>query len=761
MKAMHRCLVLVGLLACGITGAAAQWTVLNAFSSQEIQSHAVDLSLDAVAASLLTHDVEMRRLSYTMPFLGEQAAVSGAVFVPQAPGTSFPVLVYHHGTTFQRLAAPSFKTDLTNLGYAMASMGFLVLMPDYLGLGESPLQHPYCHAQSEADAGWSMLETASALVWDLDVTLNGNLYVTGYSQGGHGAMAMARATPPSALDETLSLKAAAPLSGPYDMAGTQLPWILESPDYSQPAYIFYLLQGWNSVYGTLFESFGLLPPTLRHLAGRFAGWRTFAIHQRHLSGRLDGDVAAWGDGDHGRRGLALEAAAANDVHAWVPSVPLHMRYCTEDEEVLSANATSAYEAMVALGAQDVEAYNLGAFNHNDCALSAIATSVLWFLSMESTTDVEQTGSLEPCVAWETLDVGSPLSRGRTLGRCAIQALPGNRTGGENPQAPMMGSWLLRGCWLVASMAPCFAVAQTTVVTVLDVDSLPLAQAMVQTAEAVVGFTDDQGQLVWDCEGVTSLRVVADGFETASLDPFECTGRPFEVVLQPLERALETAVVEESRESTGARPAEVMDAKRIESVPSSTGIPDLLGTLKTSASVGSNVEGQKGIVSRGGNYDQASILVDGYLLMNATHLFGMLSMFPTGSVSDVRLFVNDKPIDQSFSLGTVVQVGLNESFAPEVKHSGQVLSSVIASEALLQRVSERLFLQFSARRSNLEAIQGLIDQTINTSESREISAVYGFDDVSAKGSVLLGRHKVESVFWSATMTSTTTSTLTQA
>ncbi len=196
--------------------------------------------------------------------------------------------------------------------------------------------------------------------------------------------------------------------------------------------------------------------------------------------------------------------------------------------------------------------------------------------------------------------------------------------------------------MVASMAPCFAMAQTTVVTVLDVDSLPLAQAMVQTAEAVVGFTDDQGQLVWDCEGVTSLRVVADGFETASLDPFECTGRPVEVVLKPLERALETAVVEESRESTGARPAEVMDAKRIESVPSSTGIPDLLGTLKTSASVGSNVEGQKGIVSRGGNYDQASILVDGFPLMNATHLFGMLSMFPTGSVSDVRLFVNDKP-----------------------------------------------------------------------------------------------------------------------
>ena len=40
---------------------------------------------------------------------------------------------------------------LTNL---VMALGFVVLMPDYVGLGESELQHPYCHAQSESDAGW-------------------------------------------------------------------------------------------------------------------------------------------------------------------------------------------------------------------------------------------------------------------------------------------------------------------------------------------------------------------------------------------------------------------------------------------------------------------------------------------------------------------------------------------------------------------------------------------------------------------------------
>jgi len=94
-----------------------QWTLLNAYSSEDIQSHAQSqLSLDALTSSLFTYDVEMRRLSYDMPFLGADIPVSGAAFLPNAAGTDLPVLVYHHGTTFQRQSAPSFKVDLTNLG---------------------------------------------------------------------------------------------------------------------------------------------------------------------------------------------------------------------------------------------------------------------------------------------------------------------------------------------------------------------------------------------------------------------------------------------------------------------------------------------------------------------------------------------------------------------------------------------------------------------------------------------------------------------
>ena len=86
-------------------------------------------------------------------------------------------------------------------------------------------------------------------------------------------------------------------------------------------------------------------------------------------------------------------------------MPLHMRYCTEDEEVWFQNAVSAYDWMSAAAAPDVEAFNLGGFNHNDCALSAITTSVLWFLSLESSAAALNEYLWSPeCLEWEHVDI---------------------------------------------------------------------------------------------------------------------------------------------------------------------------------------------------------------------------------------------------------------------------------------------------------------------------------------------------------------------
>lgn len=311
---------------------------------------------------------------------------------------------------------------------------------------------------------------------------------------------------------------------------------------------------------------------------------------------------------------------------------------------------------------------------------------------------------------------------------------------------ILGLWV-RAFVVAFVLTPWSLMAQSAAndftVEVLDEEATPVFNALVQMGEQVM-FTDGDGKVSFPCvEGVV-VKVFAEDHETQWMDSVDCQKGNMTVVLKALEVRISEAVVEEVRDIGGVPPTEIMDARNIEEIPSSTGIPDLMSSLKTSAAIRSNTEGQKGIVSRGGNYDQACIAVDGFPIVNSTHLFGLLSMFQTSAIRGAELFINDKPIGISSNLGTVVHVSLNEQFSPGPQWSGNVLSSVIASELQIQRSAPNTFCQVSGRRSNLELIQGLIDQTINTRSSRSIAAIYGFHDVSIKAAWIFGKHKLESV-----------------
>jgi hypothetical protein len=60
------------------------------------------------------------------------------------------------------------------------------------------------------------------------------------------------------------------------------------------------------------------------------------------------------------------ALADNDVYSWVPQAPLQMYYCTDDEQVFYQNALVALDTMVAKGASNIEAVNIGHFTHSGC-----------------------------------------------------------------------------------------------------------------------------------------------------------------------------------------------------------------------------------------------------------------------------------------------------------------------------------------------------------------------------------------------------------
>jgi acetyl esterase/lipase len=153
----------------------------------------------------------------------ETTQSSGALMVPTG-GTGCsgprPVVLYAHGTVFDQTFNIADVTNPANqegalIAAAFAAQGYIVVAPNYAGYDISTLgYHPYLNAAQQSGEMMDILKAArTALPKTLAAatTDNGKLFVTGYSEGGHVAMATQRALQAAGTPPT----AAAPMSGPY------------------------------------------------------------------------------------------------------------------------------------------------------------------------------------------------------------------------------------------------------------------------------------------------------------------------------------------------------------------------------------------------------------------------------------------------------------------------------------------------------------------------------------------------------------------
>ena len=158
---------------------------------------------------------------------GKPTEVSGALMVPtggaaQCAGAR-PIVLYAHGTTTAanyNIADISDTTNPANTESAMiaavfAAQGDIVVAPNFEGYDISNLgYHPYVNGAVNADDMMDALSAARAALprtFTPNTTDSGQLYVTGYSEGGYVAMATVKAM--QAAGDTVT--ASAPSSGPY------------------------------------------------------------------------------------------------------------------------------------------------------------------------------------------------------------------------------------------------------------------------------------------------------------------------------------------------------------------------------------------------------------------------------------------------------------------------------------------------------------------------------------------------------------------
>ncbi len=170
-------------------------------------------------------DILFYHIQYeTVGGANEATAASAVLMVPTGTGANCtgarPVVLYAHGTTTDHAynMANLQNAETISLAALFASQGYIVVAPNYAGYDTSTLPyHPYLIAGQQSKDMIDALtaaRTALPLASLTTVKDNGQLFITGYSQGGYVAMATHRAMQAAGMKVTAS----APMSGPYALA---------------------------------------------------------------------------------------------------------------------------------------------------------------------------------------------------------------------------------------------------------------------------------------------------------------------------------------------------------------------------------------------------------------------------------------------------------------------------------------------------------------------------------------------------------------
>jgi pimeloyl-ACP methyl ester carboxylesterase len=323
----------------------------------------------------------------TIDPVGGRTIASGGLFLPQNAGNNLPLFSFSHGTVTTTndvasvLSNPPSETDWA--GLAFATSGYATVLADLLGLGSSPGLHPYLHARSEATASVDMLRAARNFCASNSIGLSGQLFIAGYSQGGHICMALHRELETYHADE-FTITASAPMAGPYDMSGTELNDILSPRCPPNPYYAAYVLVAYQSVY-SLAPSFCdmVLPPYCTTIPPLFngntgSGTINSAMPACGMSTILTPDALFSVTNDPASP--LLLALRDNDLYQWTPIAPMQMYHCDGDQDVLPANTQVAYSNFMARGATQVlpPINPAPGADHSGCVLPSLIDAKTWF-----------------------------------------------------------------------------------------------------------------------------------------------------------------------------------------------------------------------------------------------------------------------------------------------------------------------------------------------------------------------------------------------
>jgi predicted esterase len=307
---------------------------------------------------------------------GKPVVASGALFIPDAKGP-LPLLSYNHGTIFpsQERSAPSYLSGNAEISICklFAGVGYLVVMPDYVGYGATKnLKHPYGAYNLIANTGIDMLRAVKEFCEENNINLSGKNFFSGWSEGAAVAVATVKALEEKYKGE-FTPTATVANAGPYYSSGFVHHVINAQKPLTYMSTYVWVLQSYNWIYNVNKPyHYYFNEPAATDLQN---GPEAYISHdpkklftQTFIKNYKEG-----------RDTILHKAMIENDLWNWTPVSRIVFCHGDEDDYVPLFNSEKAYTAMKAKGA-DVSLNIFKGHTHSSGVLNFVQQAFTTFES---------------------------------------------------------------------------------------------------------------------------------------------------------------------------------------------------------------------------------------------------------------------------------------------------------------------------------------------------------------------------------------------
>jgi hypothetical protein len=336
----------------------------------------------------VSYGAKLYRVSYWSQTNGSPVLVSGLIGIPNTRSVRGTV-IWMHGTNVGRersVSAPSLQEGIF-LSAVFAGGGYFYLAPDLVGLGVSKETQAYFYNPTTIDVTLDFLRAAQKVTQDLKLSWTSELYLTGFSEGGHDAAVIARELE-RLRQPQWQVMATAGIAGPYNLADLTLPQMLSGVAPGDSAYLTNFALAYATYYHHSLDS--VLSPASAERARRlFDG-----DHAKQIIGHMPADpreictpefLMAF---DRHQPNWFIDALRANEAYRWAPVAPFRAYFGNKDIDVSPNESKFAVEQAKHLGG-NADAVSVGDYDHSGSAFQAVPKVRLWFDQLSEASAVQK------------------------------------------------------------------------------------------------------------------------------------------------------------------------------------------------------------------------------------------------------------------------------------------------------------------------------------------------------------------------------------